>query len=572
MGEINTLPRELPLARGRSLRDVVTFSRVREVRGHPQLARTIATRFGQATPFRTLTARELAHAPLARCVLHTRHNAVQECTFRLRTRMPKYLPFASKRTRARELNAQPCGSGGPRMRRTETPAAPDASGPHEKCAPTSGMPPRSSLMSPARPRISARAADAEHFLAEASALLAESFADESALARVARAAVPAIADWCAFYLVGASPPGVIACVAQARVEGAQMASPPRPLRHSTALAPADVESVVRTGIPELSSRVDDALLCSLVPDPAERELLRAQGPRSYICAPLRARGNTLGALALLTAGSGRRFGAVDLRLAEQLASRAAVAVDNTRLYQQAQAAVRAREEFLSVASHELKTPLTALRLTLDNLLRSARRGTLTELGPEHLIESLETATHQAGRLSLLVGNLLDVSQIDAGRLRIEPEDLDLAMLARDVVVRLAAKLAHEHCPVQVSAQGETRGRWDRLGMERVLTNLLGNAMKYGLNRPVFVHVEGRDATVVLVVRDDGIGIPPERLGRIFERFERAVPAANYSGLGLGLYITRQIVLAHGGDIVATSEPRSGTTFTVTLPRVTLTSH
>ncbi|MEW5851982.1 MAG: ATP-binding protein [Myxococcota bacterium] len=234
--------------------------------------------------------------------------------------------------------------------------------------------------------------------------------------------------------------------------------------------------------------------------------------------------------------------------------------------QKAQQAVQARDEFLSIASHELKTPLTSLVLQIQSLRRMAQRfGSLDQAPPDVVAASLEGVDRQLKRLDGLVGNLLDVARITAGRLGLSLEDVDLASLTRDVVERFAQQAAQAGCSLVVGADTPVRGRWDRIRVEQVITNLLSNAVKYGAGGPVEVSVAEVGGQARLAVRDHGMGISPEDVPRIFERFERAVPARHYGGLGLGLFITRQIVTAHGGTISVTSQPGQGSTFTVDLP-------
>lgn len=229
------------------------------------------------------------------------------------------------------------------------------------------------------------------------------------------------------------------------------------------------------------------------------------------------------------------------------------------------AALRAREEFLAVASHELKTPLTALRLQIQCMLRAAPRAPQATPDDARTLEALRSVNRQMARLSKLVDTLLDATQSLQGRLRLNPEPVDLTSLVQDVVARLEDCLASARCTVALAAPGPVLGYWDPLRLDQVVTNLLSNAMKYGQHRSIVVRVEQDAARVRLAVRDHGIGIRGEDHARIFECFERAAPLNGYSGLGLGLYVVRQIVHAHGGTVRVDSTPGAGATFTVELP-------
>ena len=235
----------------------------------------------------------------------------------------------------------------------------------------------------------------------------------------------------------------------------------------------------------------------------------------------------------------------------------------------AEAAIRVRDEFLSIASHELKTPLTALQLQLQSVLRGWRQLLRADSSPkpplERFTQSLEVSDRQVSRLARLVNDLLDVARITSGRLTLAREELDLGELVREVAARFGPALSTVGCTILAPRDSRAAGSWDRLRLEQVVTNLLSNALKYGEANPLEIEVSTQPGEASLVVRDRGMGIPREALSRIFDRFERVSPTHAPGGLGLGLYITRQIVEAHGGAIAASSEIGAGSTFTVRLP-------
>jgi PAS domain S-box-containing protein len=231
----------------------------------------------------------------------------------------------------------------------------------------------------------------------------------------------------------------------------------------------------------------------------------------------------------------------------------------------AEAAVQARDRFLSIASHELRTPLNPLLLNLQLLLREARKGDMeARLGGE-VVRLLEASEQQVRRFARLVNDLLDVSRLAAGRLELQREEVDLTPLVREVVAQLQPQLATAGCTVVVRAEAPAVGHWDRLRLEQVVTNLLSNAMKYGRGGPVEVTVVPEAAAARLAIRDEGVGIAPEDQDRIFGPFERAVSGYEYGGLGMGLFIARQVVEALGGSIRVRSRPSQGALFTVELP-------
>jgi PAS domain S-box-containing protein len=289
-----------------------------------------------------------------------------------------------------------------------------------------------------------------------------------------------------------------------------------------------------------------------------------EGVSSLLIAPLEQRRTVVGHITLMRDAGGAPYTSEDEALLEDLAHRAAQALENARLYGEAQAAVAARDEFLSIASHELRTPLTALRLALENMRRVASREALESLPAAYVERVLATAERQGQRLEKLVAALLDVSRVHMGRLELDLEDVDLAHAVGEAVAQLEDEAAQAGS--QVTVLGEpVHGRWDRLRISQVATNLLSNAVKYGAGKPVEISYGLRDGRAFLLVRDQGIGIDPSDQRQIFERFERAVSSRNYGGLGLGLYIVKRIVEAHGGTVRVESAPGAGAAFEVTLP-------
>ena len=218
-------------------------------------------------------------------------------------------------------------------------------------------------------------------------------------------------------------------------------------------------------------------------------------------------------------------------------------------------AVRIRDDFLSLASHELNTPLTPLKLRLEMIRRSS--------GADAFREHLNVSLRQVDRIKTLVAQLLDVSRIGTGRLVLEPQQVDLIELARTVAARFAAQ--PESSPISVTGEGRPVGSWDLFRLDQVVTNLLTNAVKYGAGKPIEVLVSAQEGWAQLSVVDHGIGVDPKEQERIFERFERAVPARNYAGLGLGLWIVKQVIGASGGAVSVESAKGQGARFTVRLP-------
>jgi len=424
-----------------------------------------------------------------------------------------------------------------------------------------------------------RAQRRQAFLSSASERLLASIDYEATLAAVTQIAVPMLADWCVIDVAreGGSSEGLSAVHADpAKTEA--VCELLRQLRADVDEHDANegelaryLARVLRTGLPDLVESLDNRDLADFAGDESTLELLRKVGLNAAMIVPLIARSGTLGTLVLASATPGQRYDALDLAMACDLAQRAAFAIDNARLYKKSLEAVRVREEFLSIASHELRTPLSPLLLQIESMradLKKARDGTYDL---DRLERKAERAEAQIYRLQALVETLLDVSRLATQKLRLKLEDHDLRELVAEVVGRFSDAAARAKCTLRLQGEGPIPGRWDRLRIEQLVTNLISNAIKYGGGQPIEVCLAQNDGHVSVSVKDHGIGIPEDKQKKIFQRFERAVAAENYGGLGLGLYIASQIAEAHGGQIEVTSEIGNGSLFTVSLPLRALTT-
>jgi signal transduction histidine kinase len=228
-------------------------------------------------------------------------------------------------------------------------------------------------------------------------------------------------------------------------------------------------------------------------------------------------------------------------------------------------AIRARDEFLSVASHELRTPITTLTLQVDGLLRMLQ-GQVTGALSDKLSRRLDVTRRQVDRLAGLVATLIDVSRITSGRVQLSRQLADLVDVVRSVTERFGEEAQRSGSSLRFERHPPIWGNFDVARVDQVLTNLLTNAIRYGRGRPITAGVAGDRDRASFWVEDQGIGIEPEHQVRIFQRYERAAPSTNYAGLGLGLWISRQLVEAMGGTIAVRSEAGVGSTFTVEIPR------
>ncbi len=256
--------------------------------------------------------------------------------------------------------------------------------------------------------------------------------------------------------------------------------------------------------------------------------------------------------------TGRVVGAA--KIARDISERKRLETERERLLREAQRAIEVRDAFLSVAGHEFRTPLAALSLMFHNWTVRAR----TENDPK-TIERIEKAQKQVERLVRLTDDLLDIGRISSGRLELRPEPMDLTAMVREVAERLDESVRRSGARVEIEAPGPVVGEWDRSRLDQIVTNLLTNAVKFGPGQPILLRIRRNEGETELTVRDGGIGIAPADQERIFDRFERAVSERSYAGIGLGLWITRQLVGAHGGTITVESEPGHGATFRVLLP-------
>jgi signal transduction histidine kinase len=423
-----------------------------------------------------------------------------------------------------------------------------------------------------RERLHDAAGEAERrfaFLAEASSVLGASLDYDVTLASVARQAVPFLADWCTVDLL--DPAGGVRRIAvahgnPAKTELVRAAEvyPPDPLgRHPRT-------RVLETGRSELIPEISDADLAQITDDPEHLRVIRALGYRSAMIVALSARGQTLGALTFATTDSGRRYGSADLALAEDLARRAALAIDNARLHGEAQAAraeaeaaSHAKDEFLGVLSHELRTPLTTAMLWA----RVLKGGRLAPLRAVHAADMIERSARRQARL---IEDLLDVSRIVTGSLRLELRPVELAppIEAALAAVRPAAdekgiRLTALLSPLTAAVLG------DATRLEQVVWNLLANALEFTPDGGwVELRLEEDDGRARIRVSDSGEGIGPDLLPHVFDRFRQADSSSTrrHGGLGLGLAIVRELVALHGGSVRAESAGKgTGATFTVELP-------
>ncbi|MBI3978022.1 MAG: PAS domain S-box protein, partial [Chloroflexi bacterium] len=406
------------------------------------------------------------------------------------------------------------------------------------------------------------------FLAEASTLLASSLDYETTLAGVTRQAVPFFADWCLVNIFDENQSLRHVQVAhadpakEALLRELRRRYPPGPQRPHPAIR------ALRTGQPQFYPEVTDSLLEEIAQNDGHLELLRGLGARSAMWVPLLARERTLGVISFHVAGGDRRYGPADLLLAEEIARRAAIAVDNARLYHDAREAIGLRDDILFSVAHDLRNPLTIIKLYAQLLLRQLAQ--IGALEPEAITQGLTQIDGNATKMAALIQELLDTARLRIGQqIVLDRRATDLVALAREAAAEHQQEKQHR---ILVEATvPELVGTWDAARIERVLGNLLSNAVKYSPEAgEITVRIAGEETAAgrwaVLEVRDQGVGIPAVDLPHIFERFYRGTNVAGrIAGTGVGLAGARHIVERHGGTITVESVEGSGSTFTVRLP-------
>lgn len=416
-----------------------------------------------------------------------------------------------------------------------------------------------------------RAERDEQFLAQLSTTLADSLDYQSTLDRLARSVVPFLADWCMVEMVGEPGARRVGAVAY---DDPRLEATARELhaRYAQALEGlGQLSMVLREGKSLLLATIDPEELAASTTNAEQRHLVAALGPASCINVPLRLGETVVGVMILARAAARSHYGPRDLALAEEVARRASAAIANARLYAaaersrlEAEEALRIRDAFFSIAAHELRTPLTTLLGRVQLLQKWIEQGNPNR---ERIQRSVQIVVDQAQRLNRMISAMLDISRIRSGRFSIAPTAMDLASLVRRAVDEARATEELHQLTLEVLAE-PLLIHGDEARLEQVIQNLIGNAIKYSpAGSRVDVTVERSGTSACLKVRDEGIGIPEGTRELLFRRFYRAENAAQLgvSGLGVGLFVVREIIELHGGTIDVESREGEGSAFTVRLP-------
>lgn len=330
-------------------------------------------------------------------------------------------------------------------------------------------------------------------------------------------------------------------------------------------SPQPTPRAIRTGKPELLAKVDREIICRHTYNEEHANLISSTGLKSHLVTPLIIRGEIIGTLNFWITSARRPFDEKDIHVAEAICRFAALAIDNARHYRDAQNAISQREDFISIASHELKTPITALMLQME----IAQTIIKTDEKPdrETLQKIFDSATRQVERLSSLIEDMLDLTRISRKSLVSENKKQVLFReMIEDVLERFSSQFKSRGIEVDFYPLDDVYVDCDPLRLEQVITNVISNAILYGQNRPLEVSMQVKDGMAICQIKDNGIGIAKQNLDKIFDRFERIHSATDGKGLGLGLYICRQIMEELSGRIYAESAIGIGSAFFIELPR------
>lgn len=404
------------------------------------------------------------------------------------------------------------------------------------------------------------------FMTQVKSHLMTSIEYEKVIARIAEASIPFLADGCMFDIVEGNEIKRITMkhrdpIKQAFMNELQVKYPP------TIDSPQPTSRCIRTGQPEFLKIIDPEIIKNNTFDNKHFELITSIDIQSHISVPLIIRGRVIGALNLFVGKNRPAFDDRDFAVFQELARHASLAVDNARLYRDSKNAIQLRDDFISIASHELRTPITSLNLQLEVLTNIV----------EELPQDLESAKlmhkffgntkTQLKRLTRLVDDMLDISRISTGKLSLNLKNVYMNQLILDLLDRFKDQLLTQNVETKFFHEEDVTLVCDPERMDQVITNFMTNAIRYGGKTPIHVHLEHCENFVTIKVKDHGRGISKNDQERIFKRFERAHTEDDVNGLGLGLYINQQIIEEHKGKILLESEPGKGSTFIVQIPKV-----
>lgn len=411
-----------------------------------------------------------------------------------------------------------------------------------------------------------RSEEAQRFLSEAGELLVSTLDYEKTLESIATLSVPFLGDWCSFDMVSENGDLKNIVLRHRSPEKLELAK----LLHDKYLCHKDgkvgAAVVVQSGKYQIFESITQENLSTLALDQEQIELSKKLGDASALIVPVSLHGKVLGAMTFARSESTEKYDQHSLNLSQELARRVALALENSNLYKVSQEAIEVRNDFLSIASHELNTPITSLKLQLQMVKKGLLINGGNGFSIERFTKSVDASVKQVDRLINLIQILLDVSRIQSGKFTFQFGKVTVGQIVSEVVERHKELLQNADCHLDIDAEVDTEVFWDKTRIEQVLTNLLTNAIKYA---PGKIVLKAKDVgpNIIFSISDFGDGIDPVKLRSIFDRFERATTNESVSGLGLGLFIVKQIAEGHQGKVEVHSEIGKGATFSVTLPKV-----
>jgi PAS domain S-box-containing protein len=409
-----------------------------------------------------------------------------------------------------------------------------------------------------------RSEETQRFLSEAGELLVSTLDYRKTLQSISKLCIPYLADWCSFDMIDANGQLENLLINHRDPKKLDQAKD----LHEKYLCNPDgkvgAASVIRDGKVQVFHNITHETLDSLSMSSEQTELAKNLGDTSALIVPLLLHGKTLGAMTFVSSER-ITYGQESINLAEELARRVSLALENSNLYKMSQEAIEVRNDFLSIASHELNTPITSLKLQLQMVKKGLLMNKSGEFPIDRFSKSVDASVKQVDRLINLIQVLLDVSRIQSGKFTFTFEKVSVRDIVNEVLERHKEIILNADCSLDVLNEIDAEVIWDKTRIEQILTNLLTNAIKYAPGR-IELTVKTSVNDIVFTIKDYGSGIPPQKLKTIFDRFERATTNESVSGLGLGLFIVKQITEGHHGKVDVASEENLGATFTVTLPK------
>jgi signal transduction histidine kinase len=406
--------------------------------------------------------------------------------------------------------------------------------------------------------------DKIEFLASASKILSSSLDYNVTLVSIAKLVVDSVADFCMIDILEGEflHRVVVKMYDPAKNKLAQRFYdfPPDP-RNKYAIYDA-----LSSGSPIIIEHVTSKWLSTVTKIQAEKKMVKDLNFTSLIFVPLQSRGRTIGVMTIASTLPGFSYSDEDAAFIRELADRAAITVDKAKLYTEAQEAIRTRDEFLSIASHELKTPLTSILLSLQLVLRRLEKSTSKSIESQEILRAVEISIEQSKRMARLINDLLDITQTSSQYFHLVQEKLDMSDILVDIERKFEIILKDKKIKLEVLEKDKNiKGYWDKIRLEQAISNIISNAIKYGKGKPITLTTEKLGDKILIKIKDRGIGISEKDKGRIFQVFNRGSGVKNYKGIGVGLFITKNIIEAHGGELSLISELGEGTEFIIILP-------